>query len=538
MPGTTLGTAYVQIVPSAQGIKGSITNLMGGEAQEAGTAIGGTVGSFAKKALIAAGIGAATVKLIKGAIEEGGKLQQSYIGGVDTLYQDAADSVRKYAKEAAKAGISMNTYSEQAVSFGAALKSAYGGDVAKAAEAANTAILDMADNSAKMGTDIQSIQNAYQGFAKQNYTMLDNLKLGYGGTKTEMQRLLKDAEALTGIHYDIGNLGDVYEAIHAIQGELGLAGVAAAESEGTFTGSFASMKAAAQNFMGELALGMDVTKSLQMLSTSVSTFFFKNFLPMLGNIIRALPGAIATFVKTGIPLLIENFNATLTSLADWIQTKADGLTGEKVAAWIKTTLPKIIAAAGKLIVSFAGALIKNLPRIVLAIGKIGLAIISGLGSALFGKVAAAARGIVSRFMAPINTIKGKFKSIIDTIKSWFPIRLGNLFKGIKLPHFYLEWSSFTAFGRTIDFPVGFDIEWYKQGGIFNQATVAGIGEAGPEAVVPLDKFWDKLDNMQSGGDISINVYATPSMDVNQLALKIEQRLVQVQKQRTTAYGGI
>lgn len=538
MPGTTLGTAYVQIVPSAQGIKGSITNLMGGEAQEAGTAIGGTVGSFVKKALIATGIGAATVKLIKGVIEEGGKLQQSYIGGVDTLYQDAADSVRKYAKEAAKAGISMNTYSEQAVSFGAALKSAYGGDVAKAAEAANTAILDMADNSAKMGTDIQSIQNAYQGFAKQNYTMLDNLKLGYGGTKTEMQRLLKDAEALTGIHYDIGNLGDVYEAIHVIQGELGLTGVAAAESEGTFTGSFASMKAAAQNFMGELALGMDVTKSLQVLSTSVSTFFFKNFLPMLGNIIRALPGAIATFVKTGIPLLIENFNATLTSLADWIKTKADGLTGEKVAAWIKTTLPKIIAAAGKLIVSFAGALIKNLPKIVLAIGRIGLAIISGLGSALFGKVAAAARGIVSRFMAPINTIKGKFKAIIDTIKSWFPIRLGNLFKGIKLPHFYLEWSSFTAFGRTIDFPVGFDIEWYKQGGIFNQATVAGIGEAGPEAVVPLDKFWDKLDNMQSGGDISINVYATPSMDVNQLALKVEQRLVQVQKQRTTAYGGI
>ena len=111
----------------------------------------------------------------------------------------------------------------------------------------------------------------------------------YGGTKTEMERLLADAEKLTGIHYDIGNLGDVYEAIHVIQGELGLTGVAAAESEGTFTGSFASMKAAVQNFMGELALGMDVTESLQVLSTSVSTFFFKNFLPMLGNIIRALP---------------------------------------------------------------------------------------------------------------------------------------------------------------------------------------------------------------------------------------------------------
>lgn len=175
MAGTTLGTAYVQIVPSAQGIKGSITNVLDPEAQAAGTSIGGKIGAFAKKALMAAGIGALAVKGVKMAMEEGAKLQQSYLGGVDTLYSKAADQVRAYAREAANAGISMNDYSEQAVSFGAALKSAYGGDVVKAAEAANKAILDMADNSAKMGTDITSVQMAYQGFAKQNYTMLDNL---------------------------------------------------------------------------------------------------------------------------------------------------------------------------------------------------------------------------------------------------------------------------------------------------------------------------------------------------------------------------
>lgn len=171
MAGTTLGTAYVQIVPSAQGISGSISNLLGGEGESAGMSLGAKIGAFAKKALIAAGIGTALVKVTKTALSEGGKLEQSYLGGLDTLYGEAANSARAYAREAAAAGISMNTYSEQAVSFGAALKNAYGGDTYKAMEAANTAILDMADNSAKMGTDIESVQMAYQGFAKQNYTI-------------------------------------------------------------------------------------------------------------------------------------------------------------------------------------------------------------------------------------------------------------------------------------------------------------------------------------------------------------------------------
>jgi len=171
MAGTTLGTAYVQIVPTAKGISGSIEKELGGEGQAAGTSLGTKIASFAKKALAAAAIG----KFIKGSLDEGAKLQQSYFGGLDTLYGDAADAARAYAREAASAGISMNDYSEQAVSFGAALKNAYGGDTTKAVKAANTAIMDMADNSAKMGTDIESVQMAYQGFAKQNYTMLDNL---------------------------------------------------------------------------------------------------------------------------------------------------------------------------------------------------------------------------------------------------------------------------------------------------------------------------------------------------------------------------
>ena len=236
---TELGKAYVQIIPSAKGIGGAISKELDGEAGSAGKSAGLNIAGALKGAIAAAGIGTA----LKSALEAGGNLQQSF-GGLETLYGDAADAAKKYAVEAAQAGISANTYAEQAVSFGAALKSAFSGDTAKAAEAANTAIMDMADNAAKMGTPIENIQTAYQGFAKGQYQLLDNLKIGYGGTKTEMQRLLADASKLSGVEYNIDNLGDVYDAIHVIQQDLGLTGVAAAEASTTFTGSFEAMKAA------------------------------------------------------------------------------------------------------------------------------------------------------------------------------------------------------------------------------------------------------------------------------------------------------
>ena len=538
----TLGSAYVQIVPSAQGISGSISNLLDPEAAAAGKSAGGKIGSFAKKAIVAAGVGAVLVKGIKASMAEGGKLQQSYMGGLDTIYGKAADSARAFAKEAAKSGISMNTYSEQAVSFGAALRQAYGGDTTKAVKAANTAILDMADNQAKMGTDITMIQNAYQGFAKQNYTMLDNLKLGYGGTKTEMQRLLKDAEALTGKKYDISNLGDVYDAIHVIQGELGLTGVAAAEAEGTFTGSFASMKAAAQNFLGELALGMDVTDSLNVLATSANTFFFKNFLPMIGNIVKALPGAIATFLGQGLPMLVSSVTSLIKSLTTAIEGKANSLTAAKVSAWAASTLPKILAAGAKIIGQLASSFIINLPKIVAAVAKIGATIVRGLGASLWGKVSAAANGIRNKFMAPINQIVGKVKAVINKVKGMFPFKIGKVMSGIKLPHFKVS----GRFSLTPPSVPKVSVSWYAKGGIIDGATVLGgigVGEAGPEAILPLNPFWERMDRLEErlGGasnDITINVYATPGMDINQLALKIEQRLATVQRQRNSAYGGI
>lgn len=532
----TLGSAYVQIVPSAQGISGSIQNVLDPEAATAGTSAGGKIGAFAKKAIVAAGVGAAFVGVVRGAMAEGGKLQQSYIGGLETIYGKAADAARAYAKEAAKSGISMNTYSEQAVSFGASLRQAYGGDTVKAVEAANRAILDMADNQAKMGTDITMIQNAYQGFAKQNYTMLDNLKLGYGGTKTEMQRLLKDAEALTGKKYDISNLGDVYEAIHVIQGELGLTGVAAAEAEGTFTGSFASMKAAAQNFLGELALGMDVTDSLNVLVTSANTFFFSNFLPMIGNIVRALPGAIATFLQQGLPLLVSSISTLLTTLATSVTSFASGITGQKVQEWAQTTLPKILAAGGQLIGQLASSFITNLPKILVALGKIGVAIVTGLGSALWGKVKAAAAGIRDSFMEPINAIVGKVRGVINKVKGFFPFKIGRVMSNIKLPHFKISGK----FGLNPPSVPKLSLSWYAQGGIMDNPTLFGLagGEAGPEAILPLNPFWKKMDEIASNiqGSTTLNFYITGSnKDPKEIAEEVKRVLIRETNQRRLAW---
>nr|DAY02044.1 MAG TPA: tail tape measure protein [Caudoviricetes sp.] len=265
-----------------------IQKEMGGEVASAGVSAGESLGSkmvgALKAVVVAAGIG----KAIGAALSEGAALQQS-LGGIETLFKDSADKVKGFANEAYKTtGLSANKYMENVTGFSASLLQSLGGDTNKAAETANMAMIDMSDNANKMGTSMESIQMAYQGFAKQNYTMLDNLKLGYGGTKQEMQRLLADAEKLTGVKYNINNLSDVYSAIHAIQENLDITGTTAKEAASTFTGSFESMKAAAQNVLGKLAIGENILPSLRALLDTTSTFLFNNFLPMLGNIFSGL----------------------------------------------------------------------------------------------------------------------------------------------------------------------------------------------------------------------------------------------------------
>lgn len=276
------------------------------------------------------------------AINAFGNIQQSY-GGLDTIYKEASSSAKAYALQAQKMGISMNTYAEQAVSMGAALKQSLKGDVAAAAEKANLAISDMADNSAKMGTSIESLQNAYQGFAKGNYTMLDNLKLGFGGTKEEMERLLETAEKMPeamGRKFDISSYADIVDAIHLVQENMGVAGVAAAEAQTTIQGSMNAAKASFENLLA--AMGDpdgDVDAAMQTFLASLQTTWDnlaptiqtigKNILEQIGKGISAklkpfkddLAGSIGDIVKS-IGEFIEEIagdNEVLNGIADAVK---------------------------------------------------------------------------------------------------------------------------------------------------------------------------------------------------------------------------
>lgn len=391
---TELGKAYVQIVPSARGIQGKITEELHGEATRAGKGTGLKIASAIKGAIAAAGIGEA----LKLAVQEGAKLEQS-VGGIETLFgkaSEAAKLVQQNAKEAYKTSqISANDYMEQVTSFSARLLQSTGGDTIKSAKLADMAIKDMTDNANKMGTSIQDIQNAYQGFSKDNYTMLDNLKLGYGGTKQEMERLLSDAEKLTGIHYDINNLGDVYEAIHAIQGKLNMTGTSAEEAKTTISGSFNAMKAAAQNFMGSLVVGEDIKPSLSALVETSSTFLFENLLPAIGNIFLQLPVVFAEGIINGLPAL---FNG-LQTLASSISTFAT------------ENLPLLIPKGIEAIQSFVNGMMTNIPAVFNGI----MTVISVLLETLVNNLPAFLNGAAQIINAMINGLINNLPLILNTM---------------------------------------------------------------------------------------------------------------------------
>ncbi|MDU5081995.1 hypothetical protein [uncultured Tissierella sp.] len=453
---TELGKAYVQIMPSAKGISGSISKALGGEATSAGKSAGSSIMGGIKGAIVKAGIGVAIAKTITDSIKAGGALEQS-IGGIETLFKDQAETVRKNASEAYKtAGVSANEYMENVTSFSASLLQSMGGDTKEAAKVAHMAMVDMSDNANKMGTDMRDIQNAYQGFAKGNYTMLDNLKLGYGGTKTEMERLLADATKLTGIEYNIDNLADVYEAVNAIQKEIGITGTTALEAEQTISGSFSAMAAAFKNTLGSLAIGEGLKDSMKGLAETTSTFLFDNLLPMLGNIISALPGAIITFIQAAGPAFMESGGELISSIANGIvtgvplffETMAEFM--GNVVTWIKEQLPTILKEGVAFISNFANGIMEGRPGVIESIGDI----ISNLMVAIWEAVpvilesgiqliANLAKGIWDNLPAVIESIKNVLASLINTIIEHYPEYLEkgieiitNVAKGIwdNLPH--------------------------------------------------------------------------------------------------------
>lgn len=355
-------------------------DILGGGAEEGGKQAGKKAGtslvSSMKNVLIAAGVG----KILKDAFSAGGNLEQSF-GGLETIYGDAATGAKQFAVEAAAAGISANTYAEQAVSFGAALKMAFKGDTEKAMQAANMAIMDMADNSAKMGTDISSVQAAYQGFAKQNYTMLDNLKLGYGGTKSEMDRLIRDAEKADktfsvmhtktkkGADEISYSYADVVKAIHIMQGELGLSGVAAEEAKTTLTGSLGALKASWENLLAALTTGEGLSEAMQNLGTSAG-YVLKNVVRMVGNIGRQIPALISGMFNTIGPELLPAATGIIQGLLNGITTQLPSLlTGgmemlQTIISGILSAVPDLISTAGTFIPTLISGFLPMIPDLL------------------------------------------------------------------------------------------------------------------------------------------------------------------------------
>jgi pblA, putative len=422
---TELAKAYVQIIPSAEGIQGRIQKEIEPEADSAGSSFGGKMVGMIKKVIAAAAIG----KALSASISEGAALEQS-LGGIETLFKDSADKVKANAAKAYQtAGMSANDYMELTTSFSASLLSSLAGDTSKAADVADMAMVDMSDNANKMGTNMEDIKNAYQGFAKQNYTMLDNLKLGYGGTKSEMERLLADAQKISGVEYNIDNLADVYSAIHVIQGQLDITGTTAKEAATTISGSFNQMKAAAKNVMGEIALGMDVGPALNELANTIITFAAGNLLPAVWNVISALPSAIVTFVTalgpqlfaavsglipqiasgitTGIPTLyqsamqlMDQFNIGIQEqLPTLLQKGVDFISN--IVNGILQNLPQVITMAGNVITYFVNTIISMLPTVLSAGARLLLRLVNGIINNLPQITQAAVTAIV-RFVASIG----------------------------------------------------------------------------------------------------------------------------------------
>ena len=313
--------------------KGTFSSLASG----VGKALG-TVAKVGAAAVTAAATGVAA--LTKMGIEGYAQYEQ-LVGGVETLFKDSQGTVMKYAENAYKtAGMSANRYMETVTSFSASLIQSLDGDTAKAAEVGNMAITDMSDNANKMGTSMEMIQNAYNGFAKQNYTMLDNLKLGYGGTKEEMERLLKDAEKISGIKYDISSFADVTEAIHVMQEEMGIAGTTAREAATTIEGSIGMMKGAWQN----LVVGMaDENANMEVL---------------IGNFVDSTAIAAEN--------LIPRISQTLSGIGDLI-TGLSPVIGEALPMLVEEVLPSLLTAGVSLITSLVKGVVAALPALYTAL---------------------------------------------------------------------------------------------------------------------------------------------------------------------------
>lgn len=347
---------------------------------------------------VGAAMGAVVVAAAAGAVKLGKEVVSAYadyeqlVGGIDTLFKDSSNEMQRYAANAYKtAGMSANDYMETVTGFSASLISSLGGDTEKAAKYADMAITDMSDNANKMGSDMESIKNAYAGFSKGQFNMLDNLKLGYGGTKTEMERLLADAEAISGIHYDIDSYADVVSAIHVIQEEMDIAGTTAKEADATISGSISSLQSAIQNLI--VGFG-DADADMEMLCENMVDAFqtvVKNITPVIENIVKALPTVVEALIQA-IADLLPTLLETVTELFSQVLTT------------LLSLLPSLIPAAVEAVMTIVNTLIENLPLLVDAAVQLITTLVSGIASALPQLIPAAVEAVITIVQGLVDSL--------------------------------------------------------------------------------------------------------------------------------------
>lgn len=347
---------------------------------------------------VGAAMGAVVVAAAAGAVKLGKEVVSAYadyeqlVGGIDTLFKDSSAEMQRYAANAYKtAGMSANDYMETVTGFSASLISSLGGDTEKAAKYADMAITDMSDNANKMGSDMESIKNAYAGFSKGQFNMLDNLKLGYGGTKTEMERLLADAEAISGIHYDIDSYADVVSAIHVIQEEMDIAGTTAKEADATISGSISSLQSAIQNLI--VGFG-DADADMEMLCENMVDAFqtvVKNITPVIENIVKALPTVVEALIQA-IADLLPTLLETVTELFSQVLTT------------LLSLLPSLIPAAVEAVMTIVNTLIENLPLLVDAAVQLITTLVSGIAAALPQFIPAAVEAVITIVQGLVDSL--------------------------------------------------------------------------------------------------------------------------------------
>lgn len=440
--GTELAKAYVQIVPTAKGIKGSLTEMLGGEAEKAGSEGGknfaskfgsamGTIGKVAAAGLAAAATGVAAIG--KQAVQAYADFEQLE-GGIETLFGSDAPAVMRAANNAFKtAGLSANDYMETAIQSSASLIASLDGDTEKAASMMDMSITDMADNVNKMGTTMEAVQNAYRGFSRGNFTMLDNLALGFAGTKEGMQELLDKATELSGIEYDIGSYADIVQAIHVVQTEMGITGTTAKEASETIAGSISSLQAAWQNLLAGLAnsnanqgqLIANLVSSVKNVAANILPVV-RQVLQQLGPLIQELAPIISAelppLLQDVLPGLIEAAISLALALGQALADNAPGIISSLCDAIVQNA-PALIEGAIQLIAALVSGLGQAAPTLITSAFKLVGIILKGIWDGIPQLLQAGAELVAGLW----NGIAGAAGWLWDKITGW----LSSIWDGIK-----------------------------------------------------------------------------------------------------------